>query len=211
MVAPQSVQFGPAPDLNRWWFVGETGSDLIQVQENFLARNWRRLTPPPAEIAPYPGFDAVFGDFRVIVDTLQAWSTKRNRAFPEPEMCELLYEDLIPLAGPDGGARRISEVISPLKFDPPMFGGGLTLTWLEYIDGARREGAFTLQVTIQMVGMPNPGGGEPLSFVKLTFVARSACAGWDDAFGFILAAHAKLSQRLVDLTTDAVRATWGQA
>lgn len=210
-IAPQIVQFGTAPDLNRWWFVNESGSSLVQVQENFLARNWRRLIPPPGEIEPYPGFDAIYGDFRGHVDLLKEWSARRDRPLPNPSICELLYEDLIPLIGPDGKSRRASEIVTPIKFDPPLFAGGLSLSWLEFVNPEDQEGHFTLHVSIQFVGIPDLATGAPLSFVKLSFVARSPCEDWAGAFAFIEAAHLRLGQRLIDLTTDEVRATWNPA
>ena len=210
-VSPRPViQFEQSPDLNRWWFVSEDGSDLVQVQETFIARNWRRLVPPPAASAPYPGFDAIFGDFRDIVATAGQWSASRGESFPEPVVCELLYENLIPTTAGDGTKLRASEIIVPLNFDPPIFAGGMTLSWFEFVNPEQKEGPFTLQVTIQFVGVPSPDGSGIMSVIKLSFAARSPCSTWSGAFDFIEAAHQRLRQRLVDLTTDTVRATWGQ-
>src|SRR6266849_1154892 len=60
---------GAEPEPSRWWFVSPTGEDLVQVQEDMIARNWRRLAPPPAVVA-YPGFDAIYADFRSAVERL---------------------------------------------------------------------------------------------------------------------------------------------
>ncbi len=200
--------FQMMPDLNRWWFVNELGSDIIQVQENFLARNWRRLVTPPAEVAPYPGFDAIYSDFQDMVGATRDFAGRHNVPFGEPMVCELVYEDLIPLAKADGGSWRYSELIAPIQFDPPIVAGGLTLSWLEYIDQSRRDGPFTLNVTIQSIGIPSATQEKPPGFVKISFIARSPCAGWTEAYSFIEAAHLRLGQRLVDLTTDAARAIW---
>jgi uncharacterized protein (TIGR04255 family) len=207
---PHAIQFATNADLNRWWFVDLSGANLVQVQENFIAHNWRRLTPPPSEIAPYPGFEAIYRDFRSTISKLEEWSSNHGRKIGEPFICELLYEDLIPVVDERGVAWRTSEIITPLRFDPPIFAGAMTLSWFEFIDDKRREGGFTLQVTIQFISVPSPAGADPARYIKISFVARSPCSSWSEAFEFIEVAHVRLGERLVDLTTDAVRATWGQ-
>jgi uncharacterized protein (TIGR04255 family) len=204
------LQFGPPPDLTRWWFVSEDGADVLQVQDNFLARNWRRLVPPPSMAVPYPGFDGIYAQFRADLARLGEWSATRGRALAEPSHCELLYDNLIPQKTEDGSHVRMSDIIRPVQFDPPLPSAGFTLNWFERIEPARLPG-LNFQVTIAQVGIPKPDGtGEDL-YVKLTLIAHAQIEAWQEAYEFIEMAHGVARKKLVDLTTDECRTTWGQS
>lgn len=209
--APNSVPTVPqiifqSPGLSRWWFVSDTGNDLIQVQENFFARNWRRLTAPPESVS-YPGFDAIFEEFRESISTLTSWSERNGNTSPPPAIAEVLYDNLIPLDRKDGSPVKFSEVVKALKFDPPFKAGGMQLTWLQYVDDDADESTpLDLQVEISRVSLTIPPTAR--QYAKLTFRARRPVSSWTAAFEFMSDAHAKLRDRLVELTTDECRATW---
>ncbi len=208
---PQFIQFVGPPGGARWWLISDTGTDLIQIQENFLARNWRRLAPPPGEISPYPGFDEIFGDYRSVVDELEGWAKKTGYPFPEPTIVELLYENLISLERPDGSRFRTSEIITPLLFDPPLKSAALNLSWFEFIDEENYDSNLDLRVELGMAGLPASEGDEMTPYIKLSFRARRLVSSWMDGFEFINLAHSVLRDRLVTLTTEECRATWNQA
>jgi uncharacterized protein (TIGR04255 family) len=199
------IQFG-FPDFTRWWFVSESGRDLIQAQENFIARNWRRLDP--SDNSAYPGFDALFASFKVLIGQIDGYNSRVGRTMPPPGWCELLYDNLIPLDLDDGTTLRLSEALSPLNFERPRLRAGFLMTWWEGIGGSEEE-LPNLQVTANSVAMPLPDGGGLKSYVKLQFVARSSVAAWEEAIGFLSHAHDKLRSRLVELTTDRCRESWG--
>lgn len=89
---------GPAPSISlkleagmpvpRLWFVNRDGSQLIQLQQNWFAFNWRRPTPRAAE---YPRFTRVKASFQRNFLTLQEFVTNEGLGKVQPEQCEVTY------------------------------------------------------------------------------------------------------------------------
>jgi uncharacterized protein (TIGR04255 family) len=207
---PSFVQPG-MPLESRWWFVSEDRSGVIQVQENLVARNWRRLAPPPEVAVPYPGFDAIFASYRDVIATIEADCAARSEKMPEPSVCELLYENLIPLEDSDGNKVRMSDVIAPITFDTPSPRAAFNMVWVEPLAPDETPLDPQVLVTIAHVMAQSPPEGQQRLYAKLAFGARSAVSGWAEAFSFIERSHARFRTRLLELTTEQGRATWGSA
>ena len=204
------VDFEPPMERSRWWFLADDARELVQVQENFTARNWRRLEPPPGELQGYPGFDALKAGFQEQVDLLARFNASRVRPMPAPVLCELLYDNLIALQKSEGSTFRLSEVLRPLRFEQPFPAAGLQLRWFERVDqGGNPEAPLDLEVVASQVHMPpTTEGGAPPAFLKLRFTGRAQVQTWEEVFAFFEHAHGRIRARLVDLTSDECRATW---
>jgi uncharacterized protein (TIGR04255 family) len=196
---------GQMPD--RWWFLAEHGRDLVQVQENLLARNWRRLEPLPAPITSYPGFDRLFDDYQAVVRAVEGWNRSRGSTMPAPVICDLLYDNLIPLTREGRPSFTLSEVFPAFGMKGERLVFGLQTQWLERIDPDDTSNAPLLQVQA-LAGSPQVVGGG-LPYVKLTFNARCPVSSWDEVWTFFQKAHARIRERLIELTSDECRATWG--
>lgn len=200
--------FGGGADNSRYWFLDESGANLTQVQEDFTARNWRKLSPVPGEGQPYPGFDALKADYRAQIDVLESWHQDHGRVMPVPTICELLYDNLIPLDSPDGSRRRPSETVRCFAGGERIV-SGLSTHWFERIDGKTDSAEpLDLQIICQMVGWPLTMASPP-PYIKLMFVARSAQQSWDGVYGFFDRAHDHIRMRLLELTTESAREAWG--
>jgi hypothetical protein len=149
----------------------------------------------------------LFSSFRDVVGKVEGYNSRAARAMPAPSWCELLYDNLIPL-GLDGGTKlTMGEVLQPVQFEPSRPRAGFLMTWWESIED--RPDIPNLQVTANGVTVPLPEGGSVKSYVKLQFVARSAVVAWEEVFVFLSRAHDKLRLRLVELTTEKCRQSWG--
>jgi uncharacterized protein (TIGR04255 family) len=86
-VTVQVADIGKLPV--RCWFIDKSGAELLQIQDNCLIRNWRKISSGTA----YPGFrmlqDNFAEDFRVFCAFL------KERGLPKPDIwkCELTYVD----------------------------------------------------------------------------------------------------------------------
>jgi uncharacterized protein (TIGR04255 family) len=201
------MMMGAPAQPTRFWFLSEAGSDLLQIQENFIARNWRKFKSPFEDPMPYPGYDVLRRDFEQLVESLRNYTETQDRLMPGPVMCELLYDNMIPLLGPDGARLKTSEATTAIReFSKPVtnFNAG----WFENIaDGDPSDGATDFQVALQVVGAP-VSSGAIAPHLKLMFVARSSQQSWDAVFQFLDDAHSHVRKRLVELTTESVRALW---
>ncbi|RYG30715.1 MAG: TIGR04255 family protein, partial [Burkholderiales bacterium] len=204
---PQFVFGGNDPiPASRWWFVSADDYNLIQVQENFFARNWRRMTLAPDPGGEYPGFDVVRADFD---RHLSALLKKRELAVSEaikPVAVELLYDNMIHLA-PHGEPLRLSDVFEPIQFSDGRLRHGMQMVWLEKFEGGTGVQNAQLQVAFAAIGAA-VGGGVARPFAKLTLTARASVHDWSSVPEFFDRAHDFASERLASLTTDTIRATW---
>lgn len=198
-------QIGPEPI--RWWFVSENGDHVAQFQEQFLARNWRRQVLSRDAIEEYPGFAGVLEGFKSQLTNLDKFNASRGTGPAEPTVIELLYDNLLPLDS-DKGRLKLSDVLSHMTgvHKEPIH--GFNMGWLERIPGENPTGPLTLQVSMSAVGAPTGPKGENRGYLKMTFTARAPKSNWREAFEFLEHAHARLRERLIDLTTETYRATW---
>lgn len=192
----------------RWWFISEDGHKVIQLQEDFVAANWRRLSKSPAE-AKYPGFAAQLGEFERWISLLQTVDSNRPEEFPfpNPVRCEISYENMIPLQDSNGDALRFRDVLAVLQGDPrpPQKVLGFQASWFSYLPDQSHEIAPEMQVNLQ--------GGVSISdmdgnFVRIQIVCRSPVETWEDCSAFFKRAHSACIDELFKLTTEAVHATW---
>ncbi|MDR7118395.1 TIGR04255 family protein [Caulobacter sp. BE254] len=210
MVAPQQAQFLPftGTEPNRWWFESEGHSHLLQVQENFVARNWRRINlPPDAPAEKYPGYEALKADFTESITILRDQAERDNRAFPTPSACELLYDNMIYI-GDENSQIRIKDVLPIFQFSDGYRRYGINTSWVQ-VDPTW-TGENSLQIQTNISGLGAQVAGQIRSFLRVMFVARTAIDTWDavpDAFD---TAHVAVTKLLPSLTGGQVRANWSQ-
>lgn len=205
---------GPAPStefneglLPRWWFVSEDGTDLLQLQEQFVASNWRRRSSVPGARFKYPGFDTVVARYEERLHRLRRFHEGRGTDFPPPAACELLYNNIIPLEDDTGERLPLSEVLAEYSRAEERPVLGFSMLWMEDIDGLASEDPSILQIELQVVGAPLPER-EPMPVVRLQFVAGAVRQTWDEVFAFYQAAHTHIRHRLMVLTTEEAHQRW---
>jgi len=85
-VAP-SVRFLDRPVTPRCWFLNEAGSELIQLQQDQLIHNWRKID----EGASYPHFEHVSSQFRKDLAMFEAFVRDEKLGDLIPKQCEITY------------------------------------------------------------------------------------------------------------------------
>lgn len=203
-----AIPLGVRQDLTRYWFLDESGANIVQLQENFTARNWRRWPSTEGQAHPYPGFDSLMNDFISHIDHLGRWHNLNGRAVAPPAVCELLYDNLIPMTQPDGEMLRIGDVATCVV-PQGRVAAGFAMQWYERItefDDATQPMDF--QVMLQSLSWQSPFDASVLPYLKLMFVARSAQQAWKGVYDFLERAHSHVRSRLLDLTSDRIRSDW---
>lgn len=81
------LQFGPAVELPRAWFVSSDDAMLVQLQPDRLLLNWRR----GANNAEYPHFEQVTQEFQRIYGELEIFVREQGLGQITPNHAEMAY------------------------------------------------------------------------------------------------------------------------
>lgn len=83
-VSMELFQTPPAPRL---WFVDKAGSQLVQVQNNWFARNWRKAPDAP----DYPRYPRLRDAFVSDLERYQGYVRREGLPDIQPNQCEVTY------------------------------------------------------------------------------------------------------------------------
>ena len=109
-----SLELSESIPTPRLWFRDAAGAHLIQLQNNWFARNWRKVPEAP----DYPSYEELSTRF---IDDLEKFKKFLKReGVPQPAFtqCEITYIDHIEVR--DDSPAGLSSVLS-LVADPPDF------------------------------------------------------------------------------------------
>lgn len=198
------VQLVDAPDLPRLWFLSDDGTQLVQVQGDRLVVNWRRLSGTDE----YPRYE------HTVRPMLQgAWARlSRALAFlgeepPEPDICEVIYANAMPMGEGWSSWAEIGQVIAP-------WSGEMSDEFL-----AQPADALTLS---QRFSLPNEQGWlnieastgavdtTPALLVDLTARGLAAEPTFDGALSFMDLAREWIVRGFTSFTTTEMHAVWGR-
>jgi uncharacterized protein (TIGR04255 family) len=190
---------------SRWWFIAPTGDRLVQIQEDFIAFNWRRQALPPLAPYPYIGWSGMRDGFEQTIRTLGL----TDELTAQPTVTEVLYDNLIPLLAADGKRLRLADILDHIKFpsDGPQM-HNFNAGWLTEVEGYASGDALT-RVALQTLGIGEPSA-ETRPYLRINFSARASTPSWASLFEFAEAAHSHIHSCLARLTTDAMRSIWYQ-
>jgi uncharacterized protein (TIGR04255 family) len=123
LISPEQLplQFGPFGPLNRYplplpraWYVHRDRNLLIQLQNNRIWLNWRRLGAD----SEYPRFPALLENFEKIVGHLRESIRAANVGLLAPAGYELTYVNHIPLAEPWARYDEIGGFMRDVSWHP---------------------------------------------------------------------------------------------
>jgi uncharacterized protein (TIGR04255 family) len=99
----------PAP---RYWFESEHGVHLLQLQQDRLIHNWRKLTSEDV----YPRYPSIRETFYRELGIVSAFLARENLGPIQPNQCEVTYTNIIVL--PDG-----ANPVTHVERITPLWGG----------------------------------------------------------------------------------------
>jgi uncharacterized protein (TIGR04255 family) len=198
------VMHGAPPQ--RYWFLSEDGTQIVQVQNDRLMFNWRQVSGSET----YPRYATLAPQFAQLLETfLTCESVDREAA--EVTWVELQYVNPINAPGFDGTHGQLARILNFLVEDPPR----MTLSsvedtqlqqrfrilddqkqpqgrlYLSAVPGWSREGNPVYLLTLLARGRPRPG-----SLVE-------------GVSGFLAKAHDLIVNGFKEVTTSAMHEAWG--
>lgn len=217
---PPIILDNPAGLAPRWWLVSESGSEIVQLQEQFVSWNWRRADPFSVPVS-YPGYEAVSEKAFNCFERLNALRKRDEPGGMVPSGVQLLYDNLIPLRANDGAARRIGDVFAlwASPADAPLL-TGLQIGWREGFDPktgghasgmalgsllGELSGLLSIQVTHVALVIAD---GEPVPALKVQLIATGRVSQWDEALAFFPVAHEIIRNAFLRIITPATVQSW---
>ena len=81
------VELLDSPPMPRCWFLNEAGTELIQIQQDRLVRNWRKSEAD----AEYPRYRYVRSEFEKAWRTFEQFAERNHLGSLTPNQCEVTY------------------------------------------------------------------------------------------------------------------------
>jgi uncharacterized protein (TIGR04255 family) len=205
-----NLDFSTGPP-QKWWFVSEDETRVLQAQDNLFSYNWRRARAQLGSLVDYPGFDKILEEFGERLTQLRRWHENGRKNLPIPSGCELMYDNVIPLLDGEGKKIPLSEALVEFdRADADRPSSGWNASWFETIDGLKDGDPSTLRIHLFHLGMISPETGELSPILKMTFTAGAARSSWEEVEDFFRIAHAHVQKRFLALIDRKVQATWNK-
>lgn len=200
---------GPGPDVpQRYWLLGDSGNDLVQVQSDRLMINWRRLD----DDEPYPRYEYVRQKFvDVFPQLIDAMSESDQPPTVEADWCEITYINQIEALPESGhGHMELSRILQLLDADfertvlPAPEGTGVQEQYLLKNDDGP-YGRFYLNATPAMRRTDNAPG------YTLTLLVRGRPSGssLDEIVKFFDDGRELIVKTFREATTKEMHQKWG--
>ena len=193
-----------APPLPRLWFLNDDESELLQVQNNWFARNWRQRDSGP-EYPHYPNIRRPFeSDLTNIIEHIQ----KAGLGTFRPNQCELTYINHVAFEAT--APAHLRDVLAVFARRPPTGPLGepesvrAALQWVMTVAGepvGRLH--MTAEPAIRQTDM------KPVTVLTMTARGRPLGDGLDGVLSFLDLAHDYVVRSFVALTTERMHDTWG--
>ena len=202
-----AVEFNiePTPPLPRIWMTSESGTQLLQMQNNWFAANWRRQ-PGGGEYIHWPNRREAF-----IQDwgELSAWLLEQGHQ-PIPSQCEVTYiNHIAPIDGLWSGHSEVDKVIRAIPDGIGTVGlvpEQILFRLQQLIPEAHGLPPWRLHTTVT----PAFGSADLQPIFVLELTARGAPGEGDGFLASLDRARRVIVESFVQLTTPSAREAWGQ-
>lgn len=189
----------------RTWFLNEQETELLQIQHDRIARNWRRANTTE----PYPNYLNIRGPFGDDLIFLSKFLAENHLGELKPRQCEVTYVNHI-VAGE--GWKNHSELGRVLRnWDNP------TENFLPAIEDARFSSRYVirngndfvgrLHVSLQSAYQSSPTVN-PVFVFTLTARGKPLGSGLEGALAFLELGHEWIVRGFAELTTPEMHVIW---
>jgi uncharacterized protein (TIGR04255 family) len=193
--------FGPGPPL-RQWFLSADGGELIQLQNDRLIVNWRRVNGSGA----YPRYKRMRELFEHRLEDLADFVEKERMGTLEIVQAEANYINAVEI-GPDeqGEAQQLLRAWSGT---PDHHLGEPEQARIALVFPVPGLGRPPVRMHVSLDPAERPVG-RPVLFMTLTVRGAPADSSPDEALTFLDGAHDHLDQSFLELTPETMHSTWG--
>ena len=217
---PQFERFGPPlpprvsvtvedkPPTPRVWFLNEPRTELVQVQNDRFAHNWRKVGQGQA----YPRYETIRDRFRDEVSGFEQFVKEEKIGAIQLNQCEVTYVNHIEQSAAwerHGQVERLFRNWSPLSnttflAEPE----DVSLQWRFCISRCDNKAAGRLHVVAQPSW--NASDMTPVWLMNLTARGEPLGSGIGGAFDFFDLAREWIVRGFADLTTEPMHRRWGR-
>ncbi len=201
----------PAPRL---WLLTEDQTEVIQLQRDWLACNWRRSDIADAAASTpsiYPRFTHVRERFWFAFQAVTEFLQQQNLGDLRPVQCEVAYVNHIRPEGVWESPGELSKVLPTFathegaRFLPPLEQALIHATYV-----MNDEGIPVGRLHVQVQPGSDPRSGDPI--IVLTLTARGQVVGpTKEAIDrFLSLGHEWIVRGFTELTSKEMREVWRQ-
>lgn len=193
------LQFVSGATHDRFWFINQSGDELVQFQKDRLLHNWRKVGDQTNE---YPRFERMFDRFHTELLDLQTYFASLAPQSLEINQCEVSYINQIAESG--GVIPKPADWLTFLSLegqDPEAF----SAVFREIIrDSAGHPiGRLTCECASAVSQL-----GLPIIVLNLTVRGNPSGTTIDAALAFLQQARTTIVQKFARLTTTAAHHAW---
>lgn len=197
-----TLQFGGSFFNGRLWAATEDGNELLQLQPDWFARNWRKVHTGDE----YDRWDVRRAALSESLRELDEYLSDARMVKPVIRRCEVSYVNHVSLEGIPGGHAGIGHV----------FNGQQNLSGPLPVEQATIQAKYVLTDDERPIGRlhvaVNPAldaAGKPIYVMELTARGRPADADVVAALSFLDRGRAAINAAFVGLTTPEMHEVWG--
>jgi uncharacterized protein (TIGR04255 family) len=191
-----------APTEPRYWLMSEDEQELIQVQSNYIALNWRRrdLTQE------YPGYEVLRRKFAELLEATDE-GLKRHNSELRPTRAEITYIDIIEpnaIWSSHNEVHRLFNITLPsqlayerisvafsqaMNFEPDRFAGRMHVNLQPNVNWLKQEPQISLNLTARSADLDEQSIDAALQFIDFS--------------------HEQANKVFLELLTDRAGKFWG--
>lgn len=200
---PQGIRFGfslvAGQPQTRYWFLTDSGDELIQFQADRLLHNWRKVGDQRNE---YPRFERMIEDYASELRTTDTYFRKSDPKGLQINQCEISYINHIYLD--QDGLKTPQDWITFLTINEP--------TPEDYAASFRRilrapDGRPVGRLTCEASSGYN-NQGRPLIILQLTVRGAPGGSSVDAALDFLKNGRDKINFLFDEVTTESAQIRW---
>jgi uncharacterized protein (TIGR04255 family) len=200
-----SMLVSQQPLPTRLWFLTDDGQELLQVQRDWFACNWRKVTPE-SEYGRWPSRRAAFEKW---FGELQRFIAAQDLGRVEPTQCEVTYINPIPLAELGEDRPSLSPLLQVVQDVPSEFlktpeQMQLAVRYLITDDDGVPVGRLHVEAQPAIGRQDN----RPLVILNLTARGRPEGDGGEGALKFLDRGREWVVRAFSELTTAEMQRRW---
>lgn len=196
-----------APPVPRAWFVSSDGTEVVQVQNDRIGFNWRRVTGTEV----YPRFPQVRARFEQAIGTVTKFVEDQALSLAAvPVQCEVVYSNEIPAMGAlgHGDPDPVLRLWKPVDDVYPGPAEDVRFMTRHRLPKDERVAGGRLIVEVQPVMRLTDS--EPVYLLSLTVRGAPVGATTADILSFVDFGHEVIVRAFASITTPGMHEEWGR-
>lgn len=204
LISPFRIEAFDIPPVPRLWFLNESETELVQVQQTRFIANWRRV-----KNEPYPRFDTVFQRFKERFEIFRKFLTHEDLPIPVYNQCEVTYVNHITVdaaPGTHGTAERLLTIWEEQYSDEFLHDPEDVMIRLRYpIPGGNQDPVGRLHIDLQPAFKEDQ---TPIFVLNVTARCKPLASGLEDVYKSLELCHQWIVRGFSSITTRSMHQIW---